>query len=63
MFAGEWFFSLVDENVRLELIRVGKVRGAEVAFVGFLSSVDTQMAAKICYLDKLTFAVSAAVPA
>ena len=57
----EGFLALVDEHVSLQLVRVGEPRRAQVAGVGPLAGVYTQVAPQVGHLHKLTVAVRAVV--
>lgn len=53
----ERFNPFVDENVRLQLITVRESRAAQIASVGPLARVHSQVPAKIRNLHELPFAV------
>lgn len=57
----EWFDPFVDENVRLQLITVREPRAAQIASVGPLARVHSQVPAKIRNLHELPLAVRAVV--
>jgi hypothetical protein len=59
--AAEGFLTLVDERVRLELIRVGEARGAELARVRSFAGVHPEVAPQVRHLNELTLAVGAVV--